>query len=156
MQAILILAHKNIDQVTKLATILNNNFEVYIHFDKKMNIPKNYKQILDKKTLREKWHLDGPFEYAVEGRPGTSFGNKCEGEPIQPTDNSDYKLSVSAHGHLPVKGPQPTFYMAGPHICAGLTMEEGRLIDEAPTWSALLGAAMPQAQGRALTELIRQ
>ena len=36
MQAILILAHKNIDQVTKLATILNNNFEVYIHFDKKM------------------------------------------------------------------------------------------------------------------------
>ncbi len=113
-------------------------------------------QILDKKTLREKWHLDGPFEYAVEGRPGTSFGNKCEGEPIQPTDNSDYKLSVSAHGHLPVKGPQPTFYMAGPHICAGLTMEEGRLIDEAPTWAALLGAAMPQAQGRALTELIRQ
>ena len=38
MQAILILAHKNIDQVTKLATTLNNNFEVYIHFDKKMNI----------------------------------------------------------------------------------------------------------------------
>ena len=51
MQAILILAHKNIDQVTKLATILNNNFEVYIHFDKKMNIPENYKQILDKKNI---------------------------------------------------------------------------------------------------------
>ena len=51
MQAILILAHKNIEQVTKLATILNNNFEVYIHFDKKMNIPENYKQILDKKNI---------------------------------------------------------------------------------------------------------
>ena len=51
MQAILILAHKNIDQVIKLATILNNNFEVYIHFDKKMNIPENYKQILDKKNI---------------------------------------------------------------------------------------------------------
>ena len=51
MQAILILAHKNIEQVTKLATILHNNFEVYIHFDKKMNIPENYKQILDKKNI---------------------------------------------------------------------------------------------------------
>ncbi|MYY64562.1 beta-1,6-N-acetylglucosaminyltransferase [Lactobacillus salivarius] len=51
MQAILILAHKNIEQVTKLATILNNNFEVYIHFDRKMNIPENYKQILDKKNI---------------------------------------------------------------------------------------------------------
>lgn len=51
MQAILILAHKNIGHVTKLATILHNNFEVYIHFDKKMNIPENYKQILDKKNI---------------------------------------------------------------------------------------------------------
>ena len=51
MQAILILAHKNIEHVTKLATILHNNFEVYIHFDKKMNIPENYKQILDKKNI---------------------------------------------------------------------------------------------------------
>lgn len=51
MQAILILAHKNIEHVTKLATILHNNFEVYIHSDKKMNIPENYKQILDKKNI---------------------------------------------------------------------------------------------------------
>ena len=58
MQAILILAHKNIDQVTKLATILNNNFEVYIHFDKKMNIPENYKQILDKKNIHYMSEID--------------------------------------------------------------------------------------------------
>ena len=51
MQAILILAHKNIDQVTKLATILNNNFEVYIHFDKKLPIPEKYKQILNKNKI---------------------------------------------------------------------------------------------------------
>ena len=51
MQAILILAHKNIDQVTKLATILNNNFEVYIYFDKKLPIPEKYKQILNKNKI---------------------------------------------------------------------------------------------------------
>ncbi|MBE7386867.1 glycosyltransferase [Lactobacillus salivarius] len=51
MQAILILAHKDIDQVTKLATILNDNFEIYIHFDKKMNVPESYKQILDKNKI---------------------------------------------------------------------------------------------------------
>ena len=111
-------------------------------------------QILDKKTLKEEWHLEGPFDYALEGRPGTSFGNRCTGGCIQGTDNSDYKLSVSAHGHLPVKGPQPTFFMAGPQVKAGVVLEEGRLIDEAPTWAALLGVRMPQAEGRAYTELL--
>ncbi|MBP2058099.1 hypothetical protein J2Z60_001276 [Lactobacillus colini] len=51
MQAILILAHKDIEQVTKLATVLNDNFEIYIHFDKKLNIPKSYKQILNKNRI---------------------------------------------------------------------------------------------------------
>lgn len=41
MQTFFILAH--ITQVTKLTTILNDSFEVYIHFDKKMTISKNYK-----------------------------------------------------------------------------------------------------------------
>mgnify|MGYP006922436613 CR=1 FL=1 len=55
-------------------------------------------EILDKNTLKEKWHLDGPFEYALEARPGTAFGNACTGGFLQPTDNADYKLSVSSHG----------------------------------------------------------
>lgn len=113
-------------------------------------------QIIDKKTLKEQWHLEGPFDYAIEGRLGTAFGNKCCGDFIQPTDNRDYKLAVSSHGHLPTKGPQPTFYIAGPAVKSGVVLDKGRLIDEAPTWAAILGAEMPQAQGRVLKELLNE
>lgn len=111
--------------------------------------------VIDKQTLKETWHLEGPFDYALEGRPGTSFGNKCEGAYLQSTDNRDYKLSVSAHGHQPQKGPQPTFIMAGPQIKEGVILEEGRLIDEAPTWAAVMGVEMPWADGKPICEILK-
>lgn len=113
-------------------------------------------QIVDKKTLQEVWHLAGPFDYVIESRPGTAFGNKCTGDVLMPTDNRDYKLSVSAHGHMPTKGPQPTFFLAGPQIRKGVVLDKGHLIDEAPTWAAILGAQMPKAQGRVITELLNE
>lgn len=48
MQAVLILAHKNIEQVINLSNKLNKKFLVYIHFDKKYKIPEDYKLVLDK------------------------------------------------------------------------------------------------------------
>ena len=99
--------------------------------------------------------MEGPFDYALDGRPGTSFGNKCEGAYLQSTDNRDYKLSVSAHGHQPQKGPQPTFIMAGPQIKEGVILEEGRLIDEAPTWAAVMGVEMPWADGKPICEILK-
>lgn len=113
-------------------------------------------QILDKKTFNEVWHLDGPFDYVIEGRPGTSFGNRCVEPMIIDPDNRDYKISVSAHGHMPTKGPQPTFFMAGPQIKQGVVIENCEMIDEAPTWLAILGIDMPSAQGRAYKELLNE
>jgi hypothetical protein len=43
LQAILILAHKNIDQVIELSNILKDNFEIYIHIDKKTKLT-NYQE----------------------------------------------------------------------------------------------------------------
>lgn len=111
-------------------------------------------QILDKQKMAQH-HLTGPFEYAIEGRMGTAFGNNCTGEIFCPTDNSDYKLSVSAHGHLPDKGPQPIFFGAGPDIKTGVIIESGNLVDQAPTYAALLGIEMPWAQGKVIKELLK-
>lgn len=113
-------------------------------------------QILDKETLKAKWHLEGPFDYVLEARLGTAFGNLCQGPLLMGTDSADYKLSVSAHGHLPVKGPHPTFFMAGPQIRKGVVIEKGHLIQEAPTWAAILGCEMPFAQGKAVTEMLNE
>lgn len=48
MQAVIILAHKNIDQVIKLANLLNEKFEVYIHFDQKIQLTDAQRSALDK------------------------------------------------------------------------------------------------------------
>ena len=38
MQAILIMAHRDIQQVKMLAAVLRSKFEVYIHFDQKLAV----------------------------------------------------------------------------------------------------------------------
>lgn len=52
MQAILILAHKNVQQVVELSRKLNSNFNVYIHFDKKMTLDDNCLKILKNENIR--------------------------------------------------------------------------------------------------------
>lgn len=48
MQAVLIIAHRDSKQVLDLAQIMRKRFEVYIHFDKKMELP-----VVIQKKLRE-------------------------------------------------------------------------------------------------------
>ena len=45
--------------------------------------------------------------------------------------------------------------MAGPDVREGVVFERRRIIDEAPTFAALLHFEMPQATGRAITEILR-
>lgn len=47
MQAVLILAHKNVDQVIELSERLRSNFEVFIHFDSKANLNRNQRKKLE-------------------------------------------------------------------------------------------------------------
>lgn len=46
MQAVLILAHKNVKQVYELSKLLNEQFYVYIHFDAKYEIPQSFIEML--------------------------------------------------------------------------------------------------------------
>ncbi len=100
-------------------------------------------------------HLDGAFAYVLEGARSTSFGAACTGPAIVTPDNSDYKFSVSSHGHLPHKGPQPVFLVAGPDIRPGVALPRQRIIDEAPTFARILGFPLPQAQGRCMEGLLK-
>lgn len=56
MQAVVILAHKDVQQVVNLASKLNEKFEVYIHFDKKINVDS---QVLEKlKNMGVKYYSE--------------------------------------------------------------------------------------------------
>ena len=100
-------------------------------------------------------HLTGDFEYVLEGRERTSFGDAWVGPKMVTPDNSDYKFSVASHGHMPHKGPQPVFMMAGPDVREHAVIQRRTIMDEAPTFAAMLGFEMPQATGKAMLELLK-
>lgn len=60
MQAILILAHKNIDQIVQLTDKLNDTFEVYIHIDLKTLLSDS-----DKEKLNSRSHTHWYQKYEV-------------------------------------------------------------------------------------------
>ena len=110
-------------------------------------------QIITKEDALSQHHVKGNFEFILEG-DGTSFHNDCVGEVIRTHDNTDYKLSLTTHGHLPHKGPQPAFIAAGPAILPGLELKAGSVLDEAPTFAEILGIEFESLEGKALKEII--
>lgn len=51
MQAILILAHKDVKSVIELSRKLQTCFEIYIHFDTKLSLSSEDKKVLDENQL---------------------------------------------------------------------------------------------------------
>lgn len=52
MQAVLIIAHKDVNSVIELALLLKERFLVYIHFDKKCRLNDSDKLLLEKNNIR--------------------------------------------------------------------------------------------------------
>lgn len=103
-----------------------------------------------------KEHLDGDFSFTLESDGYTSFSDRWLRPIIFDRCNSDdYRFGRATHGYLPHKGPQPVFLAKGPGFKENVVLPEGRLIDEAPTYAALLGVEIPGTEGRAMTELLK-
>ncbi len=98
--------------------------------------------------------LTGDFAFVLEGADGYAYSNNLTGPLVFSADNSDYKYSVATHGHLPEKGPQPTFMLVGPGVKPGVELECCDIVDEAPTLAALLGLEMKGVDGKVLHQLL--
>ncbi len=107
-------------------------------------------QLFTAEEMREKEGLYGDFSFVIESDGYTSFGDR----PVRPLvtnyDVTDYRFGRATHGYYPDLGPQPVFMAKGPDIHEGLTLERGRIIDEAPTYARLLGVELPEADGTAM------
>ena len=66
-----------------------------------------------------------------------------------------YGRLKGSHGFHPDFGPRPFLMGFGPAFRPGVVLEHADLIDGAPTYAALLGCHLPDAQGRALQELLK-
>ena len=103
---------------------------------------------------KEQYQLAGGFSFVLEGDGFSAFGEDWRAPFARPFAVTDYRCGHSSHGHLPEKGPQPPFLCMGPDFRPGVVLPEGRIVDEAPTLAAAMGLSLPQADGRAIAELL--
>lgn len=104
----------------------------------------------------EKYHLSGEFSFVIEGDDYTSFGEAVTGLLVQSFGDTDYRYGRASHGYTPEKGPQPIFLAKGPDFAENVVIENGRLIDEAPTYAKILGVDLPDTDGEPINEFVRQ
>lgn len=98
--------------------------------------------------------LRGDFSFVVESDGYTSFGDAAVRPLVKSFDITDYRFGRATHGYMPDYGPQPVFVAKGPGIRKGQVLDRGRVVDEAPTFAALLGLSMPEADGKVINEII--
>ena len=113
-----------------------------------------FDKILTAQEARERYGVWGDFTFMLETDGYTSFSDSCREPVVGAIDLSDYRLGKATHGYQPEKGPQPVCIARGPAFRPDAFLPHAQTIDEAPTWAAILGTDMPQAEGRVLWELI--
>lgn len=113
-----------------------------------------FERVYTAREAREEEGLYGDFSFVLETDGYTSFSNACTRPLVRPADLSDYKFGRATHGYHPDKGPQPTLLACGPHIRPGVSLERRPIVDEAPTYARILGLTLPDAEGRAIEELL--
>lgn len=111
-------------------------------------------QVFTELEIRKQEHLSGDFSFVLESDGYTSFGDGWNRPAVIGYDQTDYRRGRATHGHLPHKGPQPVFVAKGPDFRENIVLDTCRLIDEVPTYAALLGVEIPGAEGRVLTEFL--
>lgn len=112
-------------------------------------------QVFTREEFR-KLHLDGEFSFVIEADGYTSFGDRWTRPVVlDRNNNDDYRYGRATHGHLPEKGPQPVFVAKGPAFRDGVVLPAGRLVDEGPTFAAVLGLEIPGADGHPVRELLK-
>ena len=99
--------------------------------------------------------LDGDFSFVLETDGYTSFSTDWNRPAVRPFDRNDFRYGHATHGYLTEKGPQPTFMAVGPSFRENVWLDSAAMIDEAPTFAALLGVPLSAADGKILQELLR-
>lgn len=113
-----------------------------------------FTKVFTREELREREQLDGDFSFVLETDGYTSFSDSCVRPVINNTDLTDFRFGRATHGYLPDLGPQPVFVGKGPAFKRGVTLERRNIVDEAPTYAALLGVDLPQADGTPIAEML--
>ncbi|MBO4409731.1 MAG: alkaline phosphatase family protein [Spirochaetales bacterium] len=110
--------------------------------------------VLTARQAEEAYGLYGDFSFVVESDETTLFSSDWK-EPLFVPCTAEKGYGKASHGHEPSVGPQPVFMGVGPSFRKGVVLPQGSIIDEAPTYAAILGLELPDAEGKAMKGLLR-
>lgn len=111
-------------------------------------------EVYTKEELK-KMRLDGGFSFVVETDGYTSFGDDWDGAYASSLPLTVCGCVGGNHGYHPDKAARPPFIAYGPDFLKGAVLSDAELVDGAPTYARVLGLELKNADGRALTELIK-
>ncbi len=93
----------------------------------------------------------GAFAFVLETDGRTQIDDKWDSPPLAPVGHKR-----GSHGFHPDKGSRHPLIAIGPAFREGTTLPEAHLTDGAPTWAAILGVSLPDADGRVLSALLSE
>lgn len=112
--------------------------------------------VLDAAQAKERYHVDGPFDFIIESTLPISFGERFDCKSIWASKvPGDHKTGAATHGGSPEREDLTTFIAAGPCIKPGVMVDRRSMVDEAPTMARMLGFEMPDTDGCAINEMLR-
>jgi hypothetical protein len=114
-----------------------------------------FERVYTKDELEKEYGLSGDFSFVLETDGFTSFGERLTRPVVSGFDMSDYRLGRGTHGYEPTKGPQPTFIAKGPSFKSGVVIQEGNILNHAPTLASVLGLELRDAVGKPVFELLK-
>ena len=114
-----------------------------------------FERVFTEAEVNEKYGFSGDFSFVIETDGYTSFGEWLTEPAIKNLEVGNCKTLHGTHGHLPEKGPQPTFIAKGPSFKSGVTLPSGSILNHAPTLAAVLGISLKDSEGTKVSEILK-
>lgn len=108
-----------------------------------------FERVFTADELKERYGLYGDFSFAIETDGFSSFSEGWCRPIVRELKTDDYRFGHATHGHMPEKGPQPTFIGKGPSFKKGAVVPEGNILNHAPTFAQIMGLELKDAVGHA-------
>lgn len=113
-----------------------------------------FERVLKTEEANELYGLDGDFSFVIETDGFTSFSEDWRRPFVRKLNPIDYRFGRGTHGHSPEKGPQPPFIGMGPSFKKGVRVENGHILNHAPTIARILGLDLQDAEGKVVEEIL--
>ncbi|MBQ6126227.1 MAG: alkaline phosphatase family protein [Erysipelotrichaceae bacterium] len=130
--------------------------EVRAYLEKLKEDPKiRLAYVLDKKEMKERYHLAGPYDFVIESANPISFSDKLNATEIWASvEPGDHVLGKATHGSCPEREENTLFIAAGPDVRQGIVYERRSMVDEAVTMAKMIGLEMKDTDGEIMEEML--